>query len=201
MRPFWNIWLCIKCIWLLRMKEALRGCWGLVLKTLRNYIIESRHRLFEINWCRWDRGNYPMLTSSWMRPSRLILVRQSSLEEFLVLLKQVTALAIHLCSSRVQYSCPQYSTYTSNPFFSLSMSSEKIQSFQFSIFPVELASMLNDLYGNVCYAGIDTDPELRYPKGAGRVAFSSQQSYIAALSARFVRLQQAGVDKRVRLKF
>ena len=27
------------------------------------------------------------------------------------------------------------------------------------------------------------DPELRYPKGAGRVAFSNQQSYIAAISA------------------
>jgi len=53
------------------------------------------------------------------------------------------------------------------------------------------------LYGGVCYAGIDTDPELRYPKGAGRVAFSSQQSYIAAISARFVQLQHGDIDKRV----
>ena len=51
---------------------------------------------------------------------------------------------------------------------------------------VELAMIMDRLYGGVCYAGIDTDPELRYPKGAGRVAFSNQQSYIAAISARFV---------------
>lgn len=62
---------------------------------------------------------------------------------------------------------------------------------------VELAIVMNRLYGGVCYAGIDTDPELKYPKGAGRVAFSNQQSYIAAISARFVQLQHADIDKRV----
>ena len=56
---------------------------------------------------------------------------------------------------------------------------------------------MDRLYGGVCYAGIDTDPELRYPKGAGRVAFSNQQSYIAAISARFVQLQHGEIDKRV----
>ncbi|KAG9330461.1 hypothetical protein JZ751_024435 [Albula glossodonta] len=34
---------------------------------------------------------------------------------------------------------------------------------------VELAMIMDRLYGGVCYAGIDTDPELKYPKGAGRV--------------------------------
>lgn len=57
---------------------------------------------------------------------------------------------------------------------------------------------MNSLYGGVCYAGIDTDPELKYPKGAGRVAFSNQKSYIAAISARFVQLQHGDIDKRVR---
>lgn len=57
--------------------------------------------------------------------------------------------------------------------------------------------IIDRLYGGVCYAGIDTDPELKYPKGAGRVAFSNQQSYIAAISARFVQLQHADIDKRV----
>lgn len=61
----------------------------------------------------------------------------------------------------------------------------------------ELASILDRLYGGVCYVGIDTDPELRYPKGAGRMAFSSQQSYIDAISARFVQLKQGEIDKRV----
>lgn len=63
---------------------------------------------------------------------------------------------------------------------------------------VELAMIMDRLYGGVCYAGIDTDPELKYPKGAGRVAFSNQQSYIAAISARFVQLQHGDIEKRVR---
>jgi hypothetical protein len=71
--------------------------------------------------------------------------------------------------------------------------------FDINIFPfeVELAMIMDRLYGGVCYAGIDTDPELKYPKGAGRVAFSNQQSYIAAISARFVQLQHGDIDKRV----
>jgi hypothetical protein len=67
----------------------------------------------------------------------------------------------------------------------------------FPPFTVELAMIMDRLYGGVCYAGIDTDPELKYPKGAGRVAFSNQQSYIAAISARFVQLQHGEIDKRV----
>uniref|UniRef100_A0A3Q2PFD6 Cytoplasmic polyadenylation element binding protein 2 n=1 Tax=Fundulus heteroclitus TaxID=8078 RepID=A0A3Q2PFD6_FUNHE len=63
-----------------------------------------------------------------------------------------------------------------------------------------LAMIMDRLYGGVCYAGIDTDPELKYPKGAGRVAFSNQQSYIAAISARFVQLQHGDIDKRVEVK-
>ena len=65
------------------------------------------------------------------------------------------------------------------------------------VITVELAMIMDRLYGGVCYAGIDTDPELKYPKGAGRVAFSNQQSYIAAISARFVQLQHGEIDKRV----
>ena len=68
-------------------------------------------------------------------------------------------------------------------------------------FLVELAMIMDRLYGGVCYAGIDTDPELKYPKGAGRVAFSNQQSYIAAISARFVQLQHGEIDKRVKKNY
>lgn len=64
----------------------------------------------------------------------------------------------------------------------------------------ELATIMNNLYGNVCYAGIDTDPDLKYPKGAGRVAFSNHQSYIAAISARFVLIQHSEIEKRVEVK-
>jgi len=56
---------------------------------------------------------------------------------------------------------------------------------------------MDRLYGGVCYAGIDVDPDLKYPKGAGRVAFSNQQSYIAAITARFAHLQHGDIDKRV----
>lgn len=65
---------------------------------------------------------------------------------------------------------------------------------------VELAMIMDRLYGGVCYSGIDVDPELKYPKGAGRVAFSNQQSYIAAISARFIQLQHGEIDKRVEVK-
>lgn len=33
-----------------------------------------------------------------------------------------------------------------------------------TLFTVELAMIMDRLYGGVCYAGIDTDPELKYPK-------------------------------------
>jgi cytoplasmic polyadenylation element-binding protein len=58
---------------------------------------------------------------------------------------------------------------------------------------------MNNLYGGVSYASIDIDPELKYPKGAGRVSFSDQKSYVAAITARFVQLQHGEIDKRVNI--
>jgi cytoplasmic polyadenylation element-binding protein len=58
---------------------------------------------------------------------------------------------------------------------------------------------MNKLYGGVCYAAIDIDPELKYPKGAGRVSFSNHQSYVSAISSRFVQLQYNEIDKRVNI--
>jgi cytoplasmic polyadenylation element-binding protein len=57
--------------------------------------------------------------------------------------------------------------------------------------------LMNQRFGYVAYAGIDVDSELKYPKGAGRITFSNQQSYIAAINARFVQLQAGEIDKRV----
>lgn len=57
--------------------------------------------------------------------------------------------------------------------------------------------IMNRLYGGVCYAGIDIDPELKYPKGAARVSFNNQNSFVSAISARFVQLQHGDIDKRV----
>ena len=64
----------------------------------------------------------------------------------------------------------------------------------------ELAEIMDSKFGNVCYAGIDTDPELKYPKGAGRVTFCSQSSYISAVTARFVQLTYADMDKKVNIQ-
>lgn len=64
----------------------------------------------------------------------------------------------------------------------------------------ELAMAMDNMYGNVCYAGIDTDTEYKYPKGAGRVAFSDQRSFVKAISSRFVQLKHKDIDKRVEVK-
>lgn len=61
----------------------------------------------------------------------------------------------------------------------------------------ELAHVLDRLYGSVCYVGIDIDPELKYPKGAARVTFTTEQSFIAAISGRFVHIPHADMSKRV----
>lgn len=57
--------------------------------------------------------------------------------------------------------------------------------------------MMERQFGNVCYAGIDVDQDLKYPKGAGRVTFSDQTSYVAAISAKFVQLRIGEISKKV----
>lgn len=76
----------------------------------------------------------------------------------------------------------------------LSLTRSKIKDF---IQLGELAQIMNQLYGGVCSASIDTDSELKYPKGAGRVSFSNQESFVNAIASRFVRLQCGEIDKRV----
>ncbi|VDN07072.1 unnamed protein product [Thelazia callipaeda] len=65
---------------------------------------------------------------------------------------------------------------------------------------VELAHIMDHLYGSVGCAGIDTDVEYKYPKGAGRVAFTNQNSYMKAITDRYVQLSHGEVEKRVELK-
>ncbi len=57
---------------------------------------------------------------------------------------------------------------------------------------------IEKLFKGVCYAGIDMDPGLKYPTGAGRVAFKSRESYIAAISHKSVHLRYGDMDKHVR---
>ncbi|KAK3916233.1 Cytoplasmic polyadenylation element-binding protein 2 [Frankliniella fusca] len=65
---------------------------------------------------------------------------------------------------------------------------------------VELACLMNELFGNVCRAGIDTDPDLKYPKGAARVAFTTRESYLRAIEVRFVEVQMPDQRKRMEVK-
>uniref|UniRef100_A0A8R1XLK7 Cytoplasmic polyadenylation element-binding protein 1 n=1 Tax=Onchocerca volvulus TaxID=6282 RepID=A0A8R1XLK7_ONCVO len=65
---------------------------------------------------------------------------------------------------------------------------------------VELAHIMDRLYGSVGCAGIDTDVEYKYPKGAGRIAFTNQNSYMKAITDRYVQLSHDEVEKRVELK-
>ncbi|XP_068131741.1 cytoplasmic polyadenylation element-binding protein 1 isoform X4 [Hyperolius riggenbachi] len=61
-----------------------------------------------------------------------------------------------------------------------------------------LASIMNDLFGGVVYAGIDTDKH-KYPIGSGRVTFNNQRSYLKAVSAAFVEIKTAKFTKKVQI--
>ncbi|XP_061451437.1 cytoplasmic polyadenylation element-binding protein 1 isoform X1 [Rhineura floridana] len=61
-----------------------------------------------------------------------------------------------------------------------------------------LAGILNDLFGGVVYAGIDTDKH-KYPIGSGRVTFNNQCSYLKAVSAAFVEIKTTKFTKKVQI--
>uniref|UniRef100_A0A8D0EBU1 Cytoplasmic polyadenylation element binding protein 1 n=2 Tax=Salvator merianae TaxID=96440 RepID=A0A8D0EBU1_SALMN len=61
-----------------------------------------------------------------------------------------------------------------------------------------LAGILNDLFGGVVYAGIDTDKH-KYPIGSGRVTFNNQRSYLKAVSAAFVEVKTTKFTKKVQI--
>ncbi|VDM47747.1 unnamed protein product [Toxocara canis] len=64
----------------------------------------------------------------------------------------------------------------------------------------ELARLLEQAYGKVCFASVDIDPELKYPKGAARVTFATTAGYLAAIKGRFVNIHCAGITRRVEIK-
>lgn len=64
-------------------------------------------------------------------------------------------------------------------------------------FLVELAHIMDRLYGPVACAGIDTDIEYKYPKGAGRVVFFHASSFNKAISARYVPLYHGDIENRI----
>ncbi|KAJ4946799.1 hypothetical protein JOQ06_008845 [Pogonophryne albipinna] len=61
-----------------------------------------------------------------------------------------------------------------------------------------LASIMNDLFGGVMYAGIDTDKH-KYPIGSGRVTFNNQRSYLKAVCAAFVEIKTPKFTKKVQI--
>ncbi len=64
--------------------------------------------------------------------------------------------------------------------------------------PDILAHIMNDLFGGVVYAGIDTD-RFKYPIGSGRVTFGNQKSFMKAVRAGFVEIKTAKFSKKVSL--
>lgn len=61
-----------------------------------------------------------------------------------------------------------------------------------------LALVMNDLFGGVVYAGIDTD-KYKYPIGSGRVTFNNHKSYMKAVSAAFIEIKTPRFTKKVQL--
>uniref|UniRef100_A0A8C9RJC8 Cytoplasmic polyadenylation element binding protein 1 n=1 Tax=Scleropages formosus TaxID=113540 RepID=A0A8C9RJC8_SCLFO len=61
-----------------------------------------------------------------------------------------------------------------------------------------LANIMNDLFGGVVYAGIDTDKH-KYPIGSGRVTFNNQRSYLKAVGAAFVEIKTPKFTKKVQI--
>ena len=63
-----------------------------------------------------------------------------------------------------------------------------------------LAHIMNDLFGGVVYAGIDTD-RFKYPIGSGRVTFGNQRSFMKAVKAGFVDIKTTKFTKKVGIVF
>ncbi|CAG5117879.1 unnamed protein product, partial [Candidula unifasciata] len=61
-----------------------------------------------------------------------------------------------------------------------------------------LCNIMSDLFGNVIYAGIDTDKH-KYPIGSGRVSFSSRKSYMKAVQAAFVEIKTPKFNKKLQV--
>ncbi|RUS78939.1 hypothetical protein EGW08_013317 [Elysia chlorotica] len=61
-----------------------------------------------------------------------------------------------------------------------------------------LGNIMKDLFGNVIYAGIDTDKH-KYPIGSGRVSFSSRRSYMKAVQAAFVEIKTPKFTKKIQV--
>ncbi|XP_065841701.1 cytoplasmic polyadenylation element-binding protein 1-like [Oscarella lobularis] len=62
----------------------------------------------------------------------------------------------------------------------------------------DLALIMNDLFGGIVYAGIDSD-KYKYPIGSGRVTFGNHRSFMKAVQAGFVEIKTPRFQKRVQV--
>lgn len=56
---------------------------------------------------------------------------------------------------------------------------------------------MNQTYGLVSCVTIEVDPELKYPKGTARVSLVHEETYVAALTRRFIYLPSPDGTKKV----
>ncbi|XP_047025968.1 cytoplasmic polyadenylation element-binding protein 1-B isoform X2 [Helicoverpa zea] len=61
-----------------------------------------------------------------------------------------------------------------------------------------LATIMNDLFSGVVYAGIDTD-KYKYPIGSGRVTFDNVRSYVRAIYAAYITIHTDKFTKKVQV--
>ncbi|CDS42399.1 cytoplasmic polyadenylation element binding [Echinococcus multilocularis] len=61
-----------------------------------------------------------------------------------------------------------------------------------------LASIMNELFGNVTFAALDTDKH-KYPIGSGRVVFRNHASYMRAVTANFVEVRTPKFTKTIQI--
>jgi len=61
-----------------------------------------------------------------------------------------------------------------------------------------LCQIMNDLFDNVIYSGIDTDKH-KYPIGSGRVTFGTHRSFMKAVQAAFIEIRSAKFSKKVQI--
>ncbi|XP_026687886.1 cytoplasmic polyadenylation element-binding protein 1-like [Diaphorina citri] len=61
-----------------------------------------------------------------------------------------------------------------------------------------LYNVMNDLFGDVVYAGIDTDKH-KYPIGSGRITFGSTRAYSDAIRAAFIEVKSGRICKKLQI--
>lgn len=61
-----------------------------------------------------------------------------------------------------------------------------------------LFKIMNDLFGGVVYAGIDTD-KFKYPIGSARVTFNNRFSYMRAIAAAFIEVKTPKFTKKLQV--